>query len=271
MSRRRRKPQPRRNRATTAIPARPVGGKPSSFVPKSPDGKIFAGNIRALNYHPPIDLPKDVEQCRADRHAIYEELDAALNCQPFPWAFAGDDPIRGLEGAFRVSSIVKENPAEHFKRSWLHAARRATNEGFMFEAAPASVLLPHDPDLPEPCAYITCAHAACRAHARDGISIFMKGDEALEGLKASGLMPELDPVEACIHRRQLILRSLLSDLCGDGRFVVTGYGKTPKDLTLCIINDGSEVELSCEHIDCDVDGRGSLSMMWESSMADIKV
>ena len=265
----RRKPNSRRNHYPGT--SKRVGGKPSSFVPKAPADKVFAGNIRTQNYHPPIDLPKDVEQCRAARYAIYEELVAALNCESFPWAFTGDDPIRGLEDVFRASALVKANPTEHFKRSWLHAAQRATNEGFVFESAPASVLLPHDPELPEPCAYISCAHATCRAHSRDGISIFMEGDASLEGLKASGLMPELDPAEACVHRRQLILRTLLPDLYGDRRFVVTGHGKTPKDLTLRVIDDGSEVELSCEHVDCDDAGRGSLSMMWESRMADIMV
>lgn len=256
---RRRKPNSRRKHMSG--PSKRIGGKPVPFVSEEHAGDVFLNNDQ-----PPINLPKDVSECRAARHAICDELAAALNFEAATWVYTKGDSRTKLTDVSQAVAAASENQIERCKRSWLHAAQRVADEGFEFESAPVSELV--NTDGMEPRAHISCDHAACRAYSRNSVYIIVKGDEALGGLKASGLMPEFGQVEACSYRRRRVLTSIIPDLYAEERFVAVTTN-VPADLTLSTSDGGTEAHIECDHPHCIAAGTSSVMVRWESRLGDL--
>ena len=163
---------------------------------------------------------------------------------------------------FRNVAAVSMDPTEHFKRSWIYAADRASAEGFHFEAVPTEA---DEPDTP--CAYITCLHTECRSYGYDVTSLVISGDIALEGLKRSGLAAELDHTQRCSLRRRRLLGKLLPELRGDDRFLAGPDPDLPDGLTLHVTNDGTDVSIECEHTSCGAAGYQEVGASWTPRMA----
>ena len=212
---------------------------------------------------PPEDLPRKVAKCRAARHAICEELFSALNGEKISWVDSPKHQPRSLGDVFAAVAAVTADPVEHFKRCWVHAAERAAGEGFRFEAAPTGY------SGKEPCAHIRCDHPDCRAHSRDSVSIIVSGDIALEGLELSGLIPEMDPVERCAHRRRSILGANLSEMSGEDRFVVPAGFNAPSGLTVRTVENGMGVSVECKHAACAAADKQEVGVSWDPAMATL--
>ena len=236
--------------------------QPRQRAAAPPPGAVPSGQVLMPNpAAPPQDLPRKVAKCRAARHAICEELFAAINGESIAWVSSPKHKPRNLQDVFTAVAAVQADPVEHFKRCWLHAADRATAEGFQFAAAPVGY------SGKEPCAHIRCDHSACRDHSRDSVSIIISGDIALQGLKMSGLIPEMDPVERCAHRRRSILGTNLPEWSNENRFVVPDGFKAPPGLTVTVIEDGMGVVVGCRHPKCEAAGRPSIGVSWDPAMA----
>ena len=235
------------SRSRTAAP--PAGAVPG--------GQVFAFNPSA----PPEDLPRKVTKCRAARHAICEELFSALHGEKISWLSSPKHQPRSLGDVAAAVAAVTADPVEHFKRCWVHAAERAADEGFRFEAAPTGY------SGKEPCAHIRCDHSACRDHSRDSVSIVVSGDAALKGLEMSGLIPEMDPVERCDHRRRSVLGANLSEMSSKDRFIVPAGFKAPSGMTVLIVENGMGVAVACKHAKCAAAGKQEVGVSWDPTMA----
>ena len=229
-----------------------------------PAGAVPNGEMLALNMSaPPADLPRKVAQCRAARHAICEELFSALNGETIPWAGSWADGPQGLGAVSAAVAAAAADPVEHYKCCWLHAAGRAADEGFRFDAAPSGYR------GQEPCAHIRCAHPACRDHARDAVSIIVGDNIALKGLKMSGMVPKLNSVERCAHQRRLALSAHLPEITGEDRFVVPAGFRSRPGLTVRAVEDGMGVSVECKHSECATAGTQQVGVSWDPVMATL--
>lgn len=259
MSRRR---KPNSYRRQPSMVSRRVGGKPA---PRAPAG--YAGPVPVVKSPEQRDLPASVMECREARHSITNELIAAMNCETFPWVDCDGDFAPSMAATLQAMEIVSSNPVEHFRRSWLHAAERAAEDGFTFEVPPVSAL--SDARELQPAVHVLCHHQACSAHSCNSTFVLVSGEPALEGLRLTGLMPEANLAEACAHRRRWILGSKLPELCAEGRFVEDAVAGIPDDLTLNVFDDGASIELRCEHEECYEAGMQSIMGEWEPRLSTL--
>ena len=238
------------NRRVRRVSSRPPEAKP--------DGQVYAFTPVGS----PDRLPRKVKRCRAARHAIAEELFAALRGEQAPWVLADHGRRPGaLMAIAAASAAVLRDPVEHFKQSWLHAAGRAAREGFRFETAPHP-----GTKRAAPWAHILCDHDACRTHTCNAVAIIVTGEYPLLGLKQSGLVRGLDPVERCAHRRRTLLGEMLPELSGDGRFVAPAKNAVPDRLTMDIADDGTWVALECSHPGCRAADKHQIGMSWHETV-----
>ena len=195
--------------------------------------------------------PRKVRRCRAARHAICAELNAALDGELLPMLGQPDGT------SFIEAAITKTtNPVENAKRCWLHAAALAAGAGFRFEATPFS-------DDRTPCAYILCGHGACRAHTGNVVALTVSDSIDLKGLSLAGLVPEMDAVERCMHRRRSVLGARMRALCGDHGFVIPDGIDMPYELSIRVARDGAGVAVVCAHQECVTVDKHEMWISWD--------